>query len=438
MLTMDAGRVPQHIGAVLILKAGAGFDLTAAQRLLAERIVAVPRLRQRLVKVAPGCGRPVWVDDADFDIGRHVRHVHCPPPGDEQALLDLAATIVTDPLPRSQPLWSAVFVTGLIGDAVALVIVLHHVLADGMGGLAMLASLVDQAARPPVLTFPRPRPSSGQLAADAFLAGLHALGRLPAAWRATRASIAAIGGGRPVRATPCSLIQPTGPRRRLAVVRVDLAEVRAAAHQYGATVNDVVLTAVTGGMHALLERRGEAIESFAVTMPMARRLSVTPKQPANQFGPILIVLPGTGDSPQRLQQTSAIMRARKASTTGSPTVALLAPVFRAATVLGVYHWSMNHQRLLHTLVSNVRGPEEPWTFAGATVGAVIPVMVGEAGNVTVSFVVLSYAGILTITVVADPDHVPDLPILTTALQAELDALTASRAGSITSCSQGAQ
>jgi diacylglycerol O-acyltransferase / wax synthase len=141
----------------------------------------------------------------------------------------------------------------------------------------------------------------------------------------------------------------------------------------------------------------------------------------------LIVLPGTGDSPQRLQQISAIIRARKTSATGPPTVALLAPVFRAATALGIYRWSMNHQRLLHTLVSNVRGPEQSFTFAGATVGTVIPVAVGEAGNVTVSFVVLSYAGTLTITVVADPDRVPDLPILSTALQAELDALTASPA-----------
>jgi hypothetical protein len=83
---------------------------------------------------------------------------------------------------------------------------------------------------------------------------------------------------------------------------------------------------------------------------------------------------------------------------------------------------MNHQHRLHTLVSHVRGPEQPVTFAGATVAQVIPVAVAEAGNLTVSFEVFSYAGTLTIAAVADPDHFPDLPVLTNGLQAELGLL----------------
>jgi diacylglycerol O-acyltransferase len=89
---------------------------------------------------------------------------------------------------------------------------------------------------------------------------------------------------------------------------------------------------------------------------------------------------------------------------------------------------MNHQRRLHTLVSNVRGPDRPLTLAGAPVAAIVPVSVGEAGNLTVNFVALSYAGTLTVTVTADPDRVPDLPVLAAALQAELDALTTAPAG----------
>jgi hypothetical protein len=87
---------------------------------------------------------------------------------------------------------------------------------------------------------------------------------------------------------------------------------------------------------------------------------------------------------------------------------------------------MNHQHRLHTLVSHVRGPEQPATFAGARVGQVIPVAVAEAGNLTVSFEALSYAGTLTITAVADPDHFPDLPALTDGLQAELAQLVHTR------------
>src|SRR5436309_11120765 len=167
-LAMDRGRVPEQIAAILVLAPSAPFDLAGAQRLLAERITAVPRLRQRLVRLPPGCGRPIWIDDPAFDIRRHVRCMPCRYPGDEQALLDTAAAVVTERLPRSRPLWSAVLVTGLTGGAVALLVVLHHALADGIGGLAVLATLADGAVdAPATVGFPRPPPTRGRLAVDA-------------------------------------------------------------------------------------------------------------------------------------------------------------------------------------------------------------------------------------------------------------------------------
>jgi diacylglycerol O-acyltransferase / wax synthase len=78
---------------------------------------------------------------------------------------------------------------------------------------------------------------------------------------------------------------------------------------------------------------------------------------------------------------------------------------------------------MHTLVSHVRGPEQPVTFGGRPIQAIIPAAVGEAGNTTVSFEVLSYAGTVTITAIVDPDHFPDPSTLTEGLQAELDLLT---------------
>ena len=98
-------------------------------------------------------------------------------------------------------------------------------------------------------------------------------------------------------------------------------------------------------------------------------------------------------------------------------------MFRALAALGGYRWYMNHQHRLHTLVSYVRGPERPLAFAGATVTGIVPVAVAEAGNLTVSFLALSYAGTLTVTAVADPDHFPDLPALGEGLRAELALLT---------------
>jgi hypothetical protein len=115
--------------------------------MLGERIRAVPRLRQRLYRAPLGCGRPYWADDPAFAINEHVRQVRCPSPGDERALLDLAADQLAEPLPRSRPPWSATFVTGLADGGTGLLVIMDHVLADGIAGLAVLGALVDQVAQ---------------------------------------------------------------------------------------------------------------------------------------------------------------------------------------------------------------------------------------------------------------------------------------------------
>ena len=272
------GAVPEHIGAVFVLDAGRGLDVGSARRVLAERIRAVPRLRQRLVRPPFGCGRPVWVDDPDFDATRHVGVRRCPDPGDEQALLDVAAAVIGDPLPRSRPLWAAVFVSGLAGGRVGLVLVLHHVLADGADGLAVLARLVDGAEPGPAGVFPRPAPARRRLAAEAFRYRLRSFRRFPAAGRAVRTTMA---GGLPVpRAAACSILHVTGARRRFAVARVDLVALHAAGRRHGGTVNDVLLTAVGGALHTLLERRGEQVEAFRVAVMVAGRQAASADPPA--------------------------------------------------------------------------------------------------------------------------------------------------------------
>jgi hypothetical protein len=116
-LASDVGPVPLQVGAVLVFESGAHLAVSGVRDALAGRVCGIPRLRQQLVSTPPGCGRPVWVDDPEFDITRHVHGVRCPPPGDEAALLRVAAGAVTGPLPPGQPLWSATLVTGLAGDA---------------------------------------------------------------------------------------------------------------------------------------------------------------------------------------------------------------------------------------------------------------------------------------------------------------------------------
>jgi WS/DGAT/MGAT family acyltransferase len=405
-----------------MLERAEDLDLDRVRQLFAERIPSIPRLRQRLVRVPPGCGGPIWVDDDHFDIRRHVRGVECPPPGDEDALLDAALSLVMTPLPRTEPLWSAALVTGLADGRAALLLVLHHVLADGVGGLAVLASLIDPGASASIAPFPRPRPAAVDLVRDVFSRRWRALAEAPRFWRMLRSSMSAGGGLHPPRIADCSLIARTGPRRRLAVVRADVDAVRAAAHRYGATTNDAVLVAVADALHRVLLGRGESVGSLVLTVPVSARRKASGSSLGNMVSPIIVPVPTTGTVDARLSAVAAEVRASKTAATGPPPIALLGRTFRALAALGGYHWYMNHQHRFHTLVSHLRGPDEILTFGGTTIASAVPIGVAEGGNATVYFEVLSYAGTVTISAVVDPDHFPDIDVLTDGLRRELDQI----------------
>ncbi|MGW4210370.1 wax ester/triacylglycerol synthase domain-containing protein [Lentzea sp. NPDC004789] len=396
VMSLDSG---MQVGAVIVLERNPGD----VESLLADRIRTVPRLRRRLVRTPFGCGRPVWVDDAEFDLTEHVHRVACPAPGDEAALLDLASTLVTRPLPLSSPLWSATLVTGLESNRAALIVVFHHVLSDGIGGLAVLANLVDGAAHTETEPFPAPPPTRRELAGDAWL-------RLPRHLSFPRPRWPSLGAR-------CSLNRPTGPRRRQTAARTSVSRLRTAAHRCGGTVNDALLTAVLGALGTVLARRGDHVEELIVSIPVSTRRSTTAANLGNSTGVLPVALPIGGDRRSRLTRIAAITKSRKRSATSAT------PIFRALKVFGVADWFMNHQRMVHTVVTNVHGPDHPMRLGGAAVVGLIPLS-ATTGNVTVAFAALSYADTLTVTVVADPDHVPDLPELTQALQEELDLLGA--------------
>ncbi|MDX8147639.1 wax ester/triacylglycerol synthase family O-acyltransferase [Lentzea sp. BCCO 10_0061] len=390
-----------QVGAVVVLERDPG----GVEAVLADRVRTVPRLRRRLVRAPFGCGRPVWVDDAGFDISRHVHRVVCPAPGDDAVLLGIASSLVTRPLPHSSPLWSATLVTGLTRGRAALVLVFHHVLSDGIGGLAVLANLVDGAPRAETGPFPAPAPSRRELAKDAWTARLRPR---------ERGSFA--GPQWPSLGSHCSLNHPTGSRRRQTMARASVSRLHAAAHRCGGTVNDALLTAVTGALGTVLNGRDDHLDELVVSIPVSTRRSTTATHLGNSTGVMPVALPTGGDPCSRLTRIAAITRSHKRSVTS------VAPIFRTLKVLGMADWFMNHQRMVHTVVTNVHGPDHPMRLGGAQVVALIPLS-ATTGNVTVAFAALSYVDAFTITVVSDPDHVPDLLVLTEALQNELDLLT---------------
>jgi hypothetical protein len=140
---------------------------------------------------------------------------------------------------------------------------------------------------------------------------------------------------------------------------------------------------------------------------------------------MLVNIPTSGDLAERLAQVEAAVQAHRAAATGPPPIAILGGLFRLLARLGGYRFYMNHQHRFHTLVTHVRGPVDPVTLGGHQVDAAIPIGVGEGGNMTAYFEVLSYAGVLTIAMIVDPDHGPDFDDLARRLQSELDSIIAS-------------
>lgn len=418
----DVGPAPMQVGAVLLLEHHPTFEPGAAIAAIGDRIVTVPRLRQVLRPTPLAAGRRVWVDDPRFSLDDHVGHRACPDPGDEAALLAVAADVVGTPLPMDRPLWRMTVVTDLTGGCAALVVAFHHTLADGIGGLAVLANLVDGVTDEVIGTFPRPPPTPGELRRDAWRSRARSIAGAGSAVARVRTAMGQLHRGDGTKPARCSLNQPTGADRHYAVVRTDLEQIHRQAHAKGGTVNDLVLTAVGGALRALLASRGEQVDELVVSVPVSARTETSATQLGNDVGVIPIAIPTIGDPSERLAEVARRTRAAKDTTRGAST-ALIGPLFRLLAWLGLFRWFINRQHLVHTFTTNVRGPDVTLAFLGARITDAVGLAV-TTGNVTVSFAALSYAGTLAITIIADIDTCADLDldIAREALRAELRQL----------------
>ena len=306
-LASDVGPMPMQIGVLLLRRPAPSFDLTAAVTTRGIRATECPGSRHRPVPTPFGCGRPVWVDDPGFDARAHVTVRACPRPGDEAAVLDTTLAVVTDPLPRSRPLWAATFLTGLRDGAIGLVIMLHHVLADGIGGLAVLSALVDGGS--PLggsadRAFPRPGPGLVALAADAWTNRLHTLARSRRSAQRGGSVRRAGRGPDDVRPLDGVLAQPAHGHSATATGRpTDPDAVRAAAHARGGTVNDLVLSAIIGLLATLLRGRGEPVPARLVVSVMVSARPTKAARPGNHVGAIPVALPTAGVPLDRMQAT---------------------------------------------------------------------------------------------------------------------------------------
>ena len=410
-LDWESPLAPMNIAA--ILQTGTEIDHDGLRRALAERVGAVPRLRQ-LVQRSPGRRRrSVWTPDPRFAIEDHVSTASCPPPGDENALLALAAAEASALLPRNRPLWRAVHVTGLRNGGGALILVLHHAVADGLGSLAVLGQLVDAPTRrPPTESGTGDEPSHPGSSAPQDPDDVSVRELLPSRHRR-----------RPVRA----LNTPIGAHRRLAVTTVPLGPLITAAHRASATVNDLVLVSVGDALRAVLEAEGQDLGSVVVSVPVSQRPATATGELGNRVGVMPVRVPCTGPLARRLVDVAATTRRRRPAAHRGDRLGVslvtTGPVFSLLSRLGLFQWFIAHQRLVNTFVTNLHGPAQQLTLLGAPIIAMTPFS-PIAGNVTVAFTAFSYAGTLSVTVVADADRWPDATPIATALGRALAALTA--------------
>jgi len=297
-----------HVAGLVFLDAGPLVDAGEAVRLDAVRAHVEsrlsPRLLQVLVRTGLGEGPQIWVDEPAFDIAAHVRTRSVPSPGDEASLLGVVEELNEPPLPRSRPLWELWLLSGLSDGRLAMLIRLHHVVADGIAALAMLGSWFDFDAVPVAQAThdrePEPAPSRRELLddnrrriarhiANGASSVLHPTRWLPEATAAARTAVGALSEGFAPRT---SLNGPVGSRRRLLLARADLGRVKAVAHAHSAKVNDVALAAIAGGARALLEHRGEATDvELRAMVPVSERSSADRSSGGNLVSVIVVPLP---------------------------------------------------------------------------------------------------------------------------------------------------
>jgi diacylglycerol O-acyltransferase / wax synthase len=447
-LYLEHAGLPQHVAILAVAEGGPLHDpdgrlrLDAVRQELGGRLQLVPRLRQRVLCPRVGQGLPLWVDDPAFDLAHHIRAVQVPAPGGQRELLGLCDELCLRLLDRGRPLWELWLVTGLDQGRVGLVLKLHHSLADGLAAVQTAGVLLDDTIDAPSPTpppwQPRPAPLGSALLADnlagrsaglaAALARLRHPRKLAAQARVLAGAAQMATGGR--RRSPHSpLRRPVGGRRRLAVVQAQLTVVKEVAHAHGATVNDLLLAAVAGGLRALLLARGTPTDGLILyaSVPVALRARTDTAALGNQVGLMVVPLPvGEPDPVQRFQHITRATIERKRR---PERLASLRPV-GSLTILRALSRYSRHQRIMDVFVTNVPGPKRPLCLLGARLLEAYPV-VQVAGNVPLSVAVLSYAGQLNIGLQSDPDGLPDLDVFIDGLARsleELGAATSSRPG----------
>jgi diacylglycerol O-acyltransferase len=439
-LRLETEAWPCHFGGLAILEGTKLLDDAGELRFeeirdrLDLRLARVSDLRQRVHVPKPLGGRPIWVDDVQFDIRRHVHQTTVPFPGGDAELVEKATGLYNRLLDRRRPLWELWLLTGLNDGRVGVLLKLHHAVSDGLGAMAIMGSLFDfepDAPEPAAVRWvPEAAPGTWFLLLDSLSSKARNLGRAVAklahpsqAARGVRAFANMTRGYFGKRAAQgSSLNQPVQAGRLIRRLRLDLATMKQVAHTHGGKVNDIVLTLWTGGLRHLLESRGEPVAGVELITGMATTLRSETDSGTidNRVGtmvlPLAVQEPVVQDRLDRIVRTTlqAKEMQRPAATMG-----YLAGL--AATPIGKYFTA--HQHASNTIVTNVIGPPVPVYLLGARVIEILPI-IELVGNIGLTLAAFSYDGQMFMVVTADAEGFPDIEALMDGMEQDWHVLTA--------------
>jgi diacylglycerol O-acyltransferase / wax synthase len=397
-LHMSAAENPMTVTALLMLDRP--IDRESLEERLEARLVRHPRFRRRVVEPRLKLGMPRWVDDPAFDVRHHVHRIDASLMPGSPSLDELVSNLANIPLFGDRPLWRAHIIDG---PAPALVMVLHHALADGSALLSLLAELVDEQPAEQVPATDAHTPTHSR--ALAIAAGTIAAGRLALAPADPESALRGRLSGRKDLAF-------SGP--------ISFDEVHATARVLGTTVTGLLLAAVAGACRAELDGCNEDLVLHALVPIDLRRGGHAAL--GNEYGSVLVPLPvGIAEMQARVRRTCEAARqlhSRRAGVAGARIASAAGAVSAAIERAGLEFYS----RKASVVVSSVRGPTTELHLCGALVRDLV-VWAPASGSIALSVTLMSYGGKVRIGVVTDSHVIDDAERVVVELEREISTMT---------------
>jgi WS/DGAT/MGAT family acyltransferase len=407
------------------------------------RLLRIPRLRQRVSDRGSLIGGPAWEDDAAFDLGYHLQTVELKEPGDDRALERLVSSLMSQPLDAARPLWQFHFIPHYEGGS-AIVCRFHHCIGDGLALIYVILSLADNGPAYPPPSAAGDDASPWDAVATAISSAVGASLSLPTALarrvgslvfdptRVTEVTGSVASGvgavGKLLLMEPDPQTALKGPlviEKRVAwSPSIPIDTVKQIGRVTGSTINDVLVSAVAGGLRRYLLQRKTVLDenvSVRAVVPVNLRPLAEAHQLGNQFGLVFLELPlGVTEPLDRLFEVRRRMTAIKRSPEAYLTFQILRAIGTAPRQIFDLVVDL-FQRKATAVMTNVIGPREPIRFAGATMRQAM-FWVPCAGRLGLGVSVLSYAGRVWLGVATDAQVIPDPHAVLEGFDAELAAL----------------